>query len=167
MRVKAGKADRERRGVLVVEMEVFLWACWSEFGGEGRLCGWGEGEERTCSGDFEVGEPGSQVGCLLQTWGSRLNASCLLFTQYSSDLGRQLLISFFFFVKKIEKAIPPVNWKKMHNLKAENDVLFGGLTEDYSLGDSLSALRNCSKEIREGPGYIGWKTKNKNQKTPT
>ena len=39
MRVKAGKADRERRGVLVVEMEVFLWACWSEFGGEGRLCG--------------------------------------------------------------------------------------------------------------------------------
>ena len=28
--------------------------------------------------------------------------------------------------------------KKMHNLKAENYVLFGGLTEDYNLGYKIS-----------------------------
>ena len=44
----------------------------------------------------------------------------------------------------------------MHNLKVENYVVFGGHTEDLSLGDRLSdALRNCSEEVREEPGYIG------------
>ena len=34
--------------------------------------------------------------------------------------------------------IVSVRWKKMHNLKVENSVLFGGLTEDSSLAGSLS-----------------------------
>ena len=45
-----------------------------------------------------------------------------------------------------------VDWKKKkkkHNLKVVSYVLFGDLPEDYSLGGSLSALRNCSKEVRE------------------
>ena len=31
-----------------------------------------------------------------------------------------------------------VNWKKIHSLNVKSYVLFGNLTEDYSLGDSLS-----------------------------
>ena len=45
--------------------------------------------------------------------------------------------------------------KNMHNLQVENYVLLNGLTEDLSPGYSLSALRDCSKEVREEPGYIG------------
>ena len=37
----------------------------------------------------------------------------------------------------------------MHNLKVENYALFGGLAEDLSPGYSLSALRDCSEEVRE------------------
>ena len=41
--------------------------------------------------------------------------------------------------------------KKMHNLKAENYVLFGGLAEDFSPGDSLSdGSEGGSEEAREG-----------------
>ena len=43
----------------------------------------------------------------------------------------------------------------MHDLKVENCVLFGGITEDLSAGHSLSALRDCSEEVREEPGCIG------------
>ena len=32
----------------------------------------------------------------------------------------------------------PVDWRKTHNLEVASSVLFGGLTEDYSLGDGLS-----------------------------
>ena len=31
-------------------------------------------------------------------------------------------------------------------------MLFRDLTEDYSLENSLSAHRNCSKEVKEEPG---------------
>ena len=41
-----------------------------------------------------------------------------------------------------------VDWKKIHDLKIENYVLFSGLTEDLSLGYSLS-------DSSEKPGYIG------------
>lgn len=45
--------------------------------------------------------------------------------------------------------VDSIDWKKiMHNLKVENDVLFGGLAEDSSLGGSL-------EEVREEPGCIG------------
>ena len=37
----------------------------------------------------------------------------------------------------------------------DNYVSFSGLSEDLSLEDSLSSLRDCSQEIREEPGYIG------------
>ena len=44
----------------------------------------------------------------------------------------------------------------MHPLKVENYVLFGGLSEDLSLGSSFSDhSRNCSEEVREEPGYMG------------
>lgn len=59
--------------------------------------------------------------------------------------------------------IPLVNWRKMHNLKVVSWILFGDHTGDYSLGHSLSAWRNFSKEVREEPGYMeifGWKKKN-------
>lgn len=55
-----------------------------------------------------------------------------------------------------------VNWRKMHNLKVVSWILFGDHTGDYSLGHSLSAWRNFSKEVREEPGYMeifGWKKK--------
>ena len=42
----------------------------------------------------------------------------------------------------------------MHNLKAESCVLSGRLSEDSSPGSSLSALKDCSKEVREEPGYL-------------
>ena len=52
----------------------------------------------------------------------------------------------------------------MHHLKSASYVLLGNLAEDHSLGDSLSALRNCSKEVREEVGYIGvFAGKNKNK----
>ena len=47
-----------------------------------------------------------------------------------------------------------VDWRKTHNLKVASYVLFGDLTEDYSPGDNLSALRNCCKEVKEESGYI-------------
>ena len=52
--------------------------------------------------------------------------------------------------------------KKMHNLKVENYVLFSGFLRTSSLGDSLSdsSRKNCSKEVREEPGYIGVLYKN-------
>ena len=53
-------------------------------------------KERKCSGDFEVGKPESQLGCLLQACGSCLNTfSCLPLIQDSSAIGKQLLIPFF------------------------------------------------------------------------
>ena len=43
-----------------------------------------------------------------------------------------------------------------HNLKVENYVLFSMHTEDLTPGDSLSdSSGDCSKEVREKPGYIG------------
>ena len=46
--------------------------------------------------------------------------------------------------------------KKMHKLKVENSVVLDGHTEDLSPGDSFSdALRGCSEEVREEPGYRG------------
>ena len=48
--------------------------------------------------------------------------------------------------------------------KVESYVLLGDPTEDYSPGNSLSALRNCSKEVREEPEYLGVFTKNKQTK---
>ena len=36
---------------------------------------------------------------------------------------------------------------KIHNVRAMSFSLIWGLTKDYSLGDSLSALRNCSEEV--------------------
>ena len=45
---------------------------------------------------------------------------------------------------------------KHHNLKVENYVLFGNLIEDYSPENQPSvALRDCYKEGREEPGYMG------------
>ena len=43
----------------------------------------------------------------------------------------------------------------MYNLKVENYVLFGGLTQVLILGCSLSELRDGYEEVREEPGYIG------------
>ena len=39
--------------------------------------------------------------------------------------------------------------KKKHNISAASEVLFGA-NEDCSLGDSTSALRNCSEEAGGG-----------------
>ena len=45
--------------------------------------------------------------------------------------------------------------KNIYNLKAKDYVLFGSITEDYITWNISSqiALRNCSKEPREKPGY--------------
>lgn len=45
--------------------------------------------------------------------------------------------------------------KKLHDLKVENYVLFGGITEDSSPGYSLRAFKDCSREVREEPRYRG------------
>ena len=46
--------------------------------------------------------------------------------------------------------------KKFHSLKVEDCVLFEGLAEDLSLeAASQTALRDCSEEVREEPGYTG------------
>ena len=50
--------------------------------------------------------------------------------------------------------MPPFQ-KKLHNLKAENSILFSKLSEDLSLGHSLSAPRDCFQEVREETGYKG------------
>jgi len=44
--------------------------------------------------------------------------------------------------------------KKLHNKKIEDYVVSGGHTEDLIPADSSSALRECSEEVREVPGYI-------------
>ena len=46
--------------------------------------------------------------------------------------------------------------KKTHTVQVENYVLFRDITENYIAQDTASqiALRNCSKEVREQPGYI-------------
>ena len=41
-----------------------------------------------------------------------------------------------------------------HDINVVSSVLFRDLTEDYSLRDSLSAPRICSKEVREEPGCL-------------
>ena len=44
----------------------------------------------------------------------------------------------------------------MHNLKVGNYILLGGHTEDFSPGGaSQVALRGCSEEVSEEPGYTG------------
>ena len=44
----------------------------------------------------------------------------------------------------------------MHNLKVENSVLFSRHTEDLSQETaSQIALRDCSEDVREEPGYLG------------
>ena len=43
----------------------------------------------------------------------------------------------------------------MHNIRTVGLVLFGDLTEDSDLGDSLSdTLRSCSEEVGEEPVYM-------------
>ena len=42
--------------------------------------------------------------------------------------------------------------KKMHNLKVENYVLFGGPSEDFK---PRIALQDCSEEVRGEAGTIG------------
>ena len=59
-------------------------------------------------------------------------------------------------VYRANKIVRSADWRKTHKLKVANYVLFGDLTEDCTLGVSLSdALRICSKEVREKPGYKG------------
>ena len=41
--------------------------------------------------------------------------------------------------------------KKQHNLKIENSVLFGVLSEDFK---PRTALRGCSKEVRKDTRYV-------------
>ena len=55
------------------------------------------------------------------------------------------------------KGCQPTVYLKKHNLKVENYVfLLGDKTEDLSLEDSAQiALRDCSENVREEPGYIG------------
>ena len=43
----------------------------------------------------------------------------------------------------------------MHNPEADHSAFFGEHTEDLSPGNNLSALRHCSEEVREEPGYTG------------
>lgn len=44
----------------------------------------------------------------------------------------------------------------MHGLKVENYILFSGHMEDLTWQTaSQIALRDCFKELREEPGYIG------------
>ena len=47
--------------------------------------------------------------------------------------------------------------KKLHNLQVESYVLFSRFSEDFKPGrrDSWIVLRDCFKEVREEPGYIG------------
>ena len=45
--------------------------------------------------------------------------------------------------------------KKTAQQKIEDYVVSGGHTEDLIPADSCSALRVCSEEVREVPGYIG------------
>ena len=46
--------------------------------------------------------------------------------------------------------------KNPRSLKVENYVLFGGLSEDSSLGNNLSeSSEGCSKEVREESEYVG------------
>ena len=54
--------------------------------------------------------------------------------------------------------------KKKHNLNFENYILSGRFIKYLSLGYSFSALRNCSKEVKEETGYIGVLPKNKTTK---
>ena len=57
--------------------------------------------------------------------------------------------------------------KKMHKLKVENYILLGELSKNLSQGYSLSALRDCSEEIREKPGYIAFaENNNRTNKNP-
>ena len=52
----------------------------------------------------------------------------------------------------------------MHGLKVENYILFSGHMEDLTWQTaSQIALRDCLKELREEPGYIGVFAKNKNK----
>ena len=47
--------------------------------------------------------------------------------------------------------------KEMHKLKVENYVSFSGLTEDLSLGCSLSdSSEDCSEEVREAEKKPMW-----------
>ena len=46
--------------------------------------------------------------------------------------------------------------EKMHNLKAENYVLLGGLSEDSSPGGSLSdSSEGLLQKVRKEPGHMG------------
>ena len=52
--------------------------------------------------------------------------------------------------------------KKKYSLQVGNYILFGHLSEDCSWDGSLSdSPRNCSKEVRKEPGYIGVLAQNK------
>ena len=53
--------------------------------------------------------------------------------------------------------------KKTAQQKIEDYVVSGGHTEDLIPGDSCSALREISEEVRELPGYIGVYLKKKKQ----
>lgn len=50
-----------------------------------------------------------------------------------------------------------LNWRgeKKHNQELENYILFSRHIEDLSPRDRLSALKDCSEEVREEAGYIG------------
>ena len=54
----------------------------------------------------------------------------------------------------------------MHKPKVENYILFGELSKNLSQGFSLSALRDCSAETREKPGYIAFAENNNKTKKP-
>ena len=55
----------------------------------------------------------------------------------------------------------------MHKLKVENYILLGELSKNLSQGYSLSALRDCSEEIREKPGCIAFaENNNRTNKNP-
>ena len=48
--------------------------------------------------------------------------------------------------------------KRTHNLKVTGYILFRDINERLTIAweaASQIALRNCSKEVREEPGYIG------------
>ena len=50
----------------------------------------------------------------------------------------------------------PVGWKKIHNLKTENYVLFSRQSRAWAQDAAFqTALRDCSEEVREKPEYIG------------
>ena len=55
----------------------------------------------------------------------------------------------------------------MHNLTVTGYILFRDINERLTIAweaASQIALRNCSKEVREEPGYIGVFAKKKNKK---